>query len=167
MLRALPSVSHDQVALEACALLELLEVVWSRGNEAPDLSPVSPSQLRALTVIEKSEGANLRDLSEALGSTPPSVSRLCDRLEAAGLLTRSRGTTNRREVELRLSRQGHTVLANVRAWRSREIETVLSKIPARHLGALAEGLQAFRTAAALHVGLEEADHDEDRVSDTA
>ncbi|MFD3699661.1 MarR family winged helix-turn-helix transcriptional regulator [Streptomyces sp. NPDC058646] len=166
MPRALPSVSHDQVALETCALLELLEVLWGRGNEAPDLGPISPSQLRALTVIEKWEGANLRDLGEALGSTPPSVSRLCDRLEAAGLLERSRGTTNRREVELRLSRRGHTVLANMRAWRSREVETVLSKLPAAHLGALAEGLHAFRTAAALHVGLGETGS-EDQVPDSA
>ncbi|MFD3675787.1 MarR family winged helix-turn-helix transcriptional regulator [Streptomyces sp. NPDC058613] len=162
MPRVIPSAGHDQVALEACTLLEILEVLWGRGGEAPDLAPVSPSQLRALTVIERWDGVNLRDLGEALGSTPPSVSRLCDRLEAAGLIQRSRGTANRREVELRLSPGGHRILAQMRAWRSSEIETVLTRIPAADLGALAESLQTFRTAALLHIGLEERERGERR-----
>lgn len=167
MPRALPSVSHDQVALEACTLLETLEVLWGRANEMPGGAPVSPPQLRALTVIESWEGINLRDLGEALGSTPPSVSRLCDRLEAAGLLQRSRGTLNRREVELRLSRRGQEVLAQMRAWRAREIKTVLSRLPATQLDALSQSLQAFSAAAALEACVEEPEHSENRVADTA
>lgn len=161
-LRAAPPASRAQVAFEACSLLEILEVLWGRGDDAPDAAPVSPSQLRALTVIEKWDGVNLRDLGEALGSTPPSVSRLCDRLEAAGLIQRSRGTANRREVELRLSPGGHRALTQMRAWRSSEIETVLTRIPAADLGALAESLQTFRTAALLHIGLDETDRNENR-----
>ncbi|MFD9381072.1 MarR family transcriptional regulator [Streptomyces sp. NPDC059999] len=161
MPRALPAIDHDQLALDTGALLEILEVLCSRGGEVPDL-PVSPSQLRAMTVIEKWDGINLRDLGTALGSTSPSVSRLCDRLEAAGLLQRSRGTANRREVEIRLSRRGHTVLAQMRARRSAEIGAVLAKIPAAHLGALAEGVQALRTAALLHTGPDETERDVDR-----
>lgn len=162
VLRGAPSPSHDRVASDACALLEILEVLWGRGSDAPDAAPVSPSQLRALTVIEKWDGVNLRDLGEALGSTSPSVSRLCDRLEAAGLIHRSRGTANRREVELRLSPGGHRALAHMRASRSSEIETVLAKIPQAALGALAESLQTFRTAALLHIGLDDMDRNENR-----
>lgn len=160
--RALPSVNHDQLALEACTLLEILEVLWGRGGEATDAAPVPPSQLRALTVIEKWDGVNLRDLGVALGSTPPSVSRLCDRLEAAGLIQRSRGTANRREVELRLSPGGHRTLAQMRAWRSSEIETILTKIPETAIGTLAESLQVLRTAALLHIGPEQTEHGEGR-----
>ncbi|MFD8892707.1 MarR family winged helix-turn-helix transcriptional regulator [Streptomyces sp. Sge12] len=158
MPRIAPSVSREQVALEACRLLEMLEVLWGRSGEASSLPPVSPSQLRVLTVIEKWDGVNLRDLGEALGSTPPSVSRLCDRLEAAGLIQRSRGTANRREVELRLSPGGHRALKQMRAWRSGEIEAVLTRVPEADLGALAESLQTFRTAARLHIGPEETGH---------
>ncbi|MFD3541607.1 MarR family winged helix-turn-helix transcriptional regulator [Streptomyces sp. NPDC058662] len=159
MPHALPSVSPEQVALEACGLLEVLDVLWGRGGDAPAPVPVSASQLRVLTVIEHWEGTNLRDLGEALGSTPPSVSRLCDRLEAAGLLQRSRGTANRREVELRLSPGGRRMLAQMRTRRSREIETVLAMIPPGHLTAVAEGLQAFRAAALTRIGFEGQDED--------
>lgn len=100
MPRAFPSLSHAQTAYGACALLEMLDVLWGRGQEGA--CAVSPSQLRALIVIEQRPGVNRRDLGEALGSAPPSVSRLCDRLEAAGLLERSPARNSRREVELRL-----------------------------------------------------------------
>ncbi|MFJ6718387.1 MULTISPECIES: MarR family winged helix-turn-helix transcriptional regulator [unclassified Streptomyces] len=142
----LPSRHPGQVATEASALLELLDVLWGRGQEAVP-TPVPPSQLRALAVIDERERVNLRDLGEALGSTPPSVSRLCDRLEAAGLVRRSRATANRREVEVRLSRSGLGVLASVRAARAKELETVLARLSGDERRALFDGLTAFREAA--------------------
>ncbi|MFI5828117.1 MarR family transcriptional regulator [Streptomyces sp. NPDC051578] len=147
----LPPPDPGQVAAEASALLEMLDVLWGRGQEAVP-SPVPPSQLRALTVIDEREAVNLRDLGEALGSTPPSVSRLCDRLEAAGLVQRSRATANRREVEVRLSRSGRSVLASVRAARARELEIVLARLSREERGALFEGLAAFRLAAGTDTG---------------
>lgn len=155
----LPPLQAAQVATEASALLELLDVLWGRGQEAVP-APVPPSQLRALTVIDEREHVNLRDLGEALGSTPPSVSRLCDRLEAAGLVQRSRATANRREVEVRLSRSGRSVLASVRAARSRELETVLTCLSREQRRALFDGLAAFRDAAAAHTRPEHPDRRE-------
>nr|WP_308433581.1 MarR family transcriptional regulator [Streptomyces cirratus] len=141
------------MAAEASALLEMLDVLWGRGQEAVP-SPVPPSQLRALTVIDEREAVNLRDLGEALGSTPPSVSRLCDRLEAAGLVQRSRATANRREVEVRLSRTGRGVLASVRTARATELETVLTRLTLEQRSALFEGLAAFRDAVAADTGVQ-------------
>ncbi|MFJ4778091.1 MarR family transcriptional regulator [Streptomyces sp. NPDC088762] len=147
----LPSLYPEQVALEASALLEMLDLLWGRGQEA--LTAVPPSQLRALTVIDEREGVNLRDLGEALGSTPPSISRLCDRLEAAGLIQRSRATTNRRELEVRLSRGGRAVLASVRAARASELQAVLARMSPAQQRALFEGMSAFHRAALGHVGV--------------
>ncbi|MFI5828515.1 MarR family winged helix-turn-helix transcriptional regulator [Streptomyces sp. NPDC051578] len=165
MPRAFPSLSHDQTAHEACALLEMLDVLWGRSQEAA--APVSPSQLRALIVIEQRAGVNLRDLGEALGSAPPSVSRLCDRLEAAGLLERSPARSSRREVELRLSRRGHTALADARALRAHELTKVLERMSPEQQRELAAGLAAFRGAAAAHVGLDVMADSEDRLTETA
>ncbi|MGW0362915.1 MarR family winged helix-turn-helix transcriptional regulator [Streptomyces sp. NPDC002990] len=131
------------------------------------MGPVPPSQLRALTVIEERAGINLRDLGEALGSAPPAVSRLCDRLEAAGLLQRSRGSTNRREVELSLSRRGSAVLADIRALRTQKIAEVLQEMSPQHRRSLAEGLTAFHDAAVAHVGLDLAPGAGNGLSDTA
>ncbi|MFD3871881.1 MarR family transcriptional regulator [Streptomyces sp. NPDC058623] len=147
MPRALHPLVDEQEVLEACAVAELLEVLWRPGPEAAEGS-VPPSQLRALTVIEQRDGINLRDLGDALGSAAPAVSRLCDRLEAAGLLQRSRVSTNRREVELTLSRRGHAVLANNRALRALRTAEVMQRMSAEDRRALAESLAAFRAAAA-------------------
>ncbi|MET9508036.1 MarR family transcriptional regulator [Streptomyces flavidovirens] len=152
MPRTLHSAHHEQVAHAACAVSELVELLWGRGQEAAPSGPLSPSQLRALTALAGQEGANLRALGEVLGTRPSSVSRLCDRLEAAGLLERYPSTTSRREIEVRLSRRGRAVLAESRASRAREVETVLQEMAPAKLAALAEGLEAFQAAAA-HLGL--------------
>ncbi|KIF71382.1 MarR family transcriptional regulator [Streptomyces sp. AcH 505] len=143
---------REQVAEAACAASELLEVLWGRGQDAAPSGPVSPSQLRALLVIEEHEGANLRTLSEVLGSRPSSLSRLCDRMEAMGLVQRSPSPTSRREVELRLTRRGHVVLDEYRAFRSREVEAVLEQMDPSDIMMLAEGLAAFRAAARSRLG---------------
>ncbi|MFJ6797192.1 MarR family winged helix-turn-helix transcriptional regulator [Streptomyces sp. NPDC091268] len=158
MPRAFSSLSREQTAYEACALLEMLDVLWGRSQETA--APVSPSQLRALIVIEQRAGVNLRDLGEALGSAPPSVSRLCDRLEAAGLLERSPARNSRREIELRLSRRGHAVLSEARAMRANELTKVLERMPSEQQRALAVGLAGFRRAAAAQLGLDGTDSDD-------
>ncbi|MER7112480.1 MarR family transcriptional regulator [Streptomyces sp. NPDC000229] len=48
----------------------------------------------------------MRGLGEVLGSTPSSVSRMCDRLEALWFVARSPSSASRREVELRLTGRG-------------------------------------------------------------
>ncbi|MFI1249126.1 MarR family transcriptional regulator [Streptomyces anulatus] len=139
--------SREQASADAVAASELLEVLWGRGQESAASGTVSPSQLRALLVIEKQEGTNLRALGEALGSRAPSVSRLCDRMEAMGLVLRAPSPTSRREVELRLSLRGRTLLEEYRALRAGELNAVLERMDPAALTALAEGLAAFHAAA--------------------
>ena len=161
---------REQVAMAARAASELLEVLWGRGQEAAPSGPVSPSQLRALLVIEAHEGANLRTLSDVLGSRPSSLSRLCDRMEAMGLVARSPSPTSRREVELRLSRRGRTFLDEYRAFRTHEVELVLDRMEPSDVVTLAEGLSAFRAAAGERfggLGNAPADAGQGRVADSA
>ncbi|MFF3750912.1 MarR family winged helix-turn-helix transcriptional regulator [Streptomyces sp. NPDC002018] len=161
---------REQVAEAACAASELLEVLWGRGQETAPSGPVSPSQLRALLVIEKREGVNLRTLGDVLGSRPSSLSRLCDRMEAMGLVVRSPSPTSRREVELRLSRHGHKVLDEYRALRTREVGVVLERMDPSDVMMLAQGLGAFRAAANERLGAVEgapADSGRSHVADSA
>ncbi|MGW7460652.1 MarR family winged helix-turn-helix transcriptional regulator [Streptomyces sp. NPDC054797] len=148
MPRALHPLDDEPGALDACAVVELLEVLWRPVNDAATVGAVPPSQLRALTVIEQHIGINLRDLGEALGSAPPAISRLCDRLEAAGLIQRTRAATNRRVIELSVSRHGRAVLEETRVLRARQTAEILQRMSPRHRQALAQGLAAFRAAAA-------------------
>ncbi|MFI9345782.1 MarR family transcriptional regulator [Streptomyces sp. NPDC052773] len=126
---------------------ELLEVLWGRASTAP----ASASQLRVLLMLEHHEGINLGTLADSLASTPPSTSRLCDRLQAAGFVDRVVGPTDRREVRLRLSTRGRAFLADLRARRQKELQAVLAHMPAAKRVALLEGLEAFCTAAATRI----------------
>ncbi|MFE2524702.1 MarR family winged helix-turn-helix transcriptional regulator [Streptomyces sp. NPDC059382] len=137
--------AHPSVTTGAVA--ELLEVLLARGQDATTPA-ISPSQLRALLVVEQSEGINLRTLGAMLGSRPPSVTRLCDRMEAMGLLTRSRSRTSGREVELYPTRQGRALLDEYRAIRLRELSAVLDRMEPAAIEALVVGLTGLRQAAA-------------------
>ncbi|MGD6748826.1 MarR family winged helix-turn-helix transcriptional regulator [Streptomyces sp. BH105] len=152
MPRSLPLHTPERVAETACRVSELLDVLYGRGQEAASSGPLPPSQFRALAVIEEQQRVNQRALGEALGSRPSSVSRLCDRLEAAGLVERLASTTSRREVDLRLSRRGAAVLDDFRAARAREIAEVLETMEPAHLHTLAAGLEQFERAASAHIG---------------
>ncbi|MDF3289811.1 MULTISPECIES: MarR family transcriptional regulator [Streptomyces] len=143
----------DEVARVASEAAELLEVLWGRASTAP----VSVSQLRVLFILEHNEGINLRTLADALSSTPPSTSRLCDRLQAVGFVERAPHSTSRRELRLHLSSRGRAFLADLRSRRERELQAVLAQMPARKRTALLEGLEAFCAAAATQIHDDTAD----------
>jgi DNA-binding MarR family transcriptional regulator len=126
---------------------ELLEVLWGRASTAP----VSASQLRVLFILEHNEGINLRTLADALGSTPPSTSRLCDRLQAVGFMERRAASTSKRELRLYLSRRGRAFLTDLRSRRETALTSVLEQMPAAQRSALLSGLEAFCLAAAAQI----------------
>ncbi|GGR84311.1 MarR family transcriptional regulator [Streptomyces humidus] len=139
-----PRPEPDEVARVTSTAAELLEVLWGRATTAP----VSASQLRVLLVLEHREGVSLRTLAEALASTPPSASRLCDRLQAAGFVERVASPADRREVRLHVSGRGHAFLAGLRTRREGALQAVLDHMDAPQRTALLEGLEAFCVAAA-------------------
>jgi DNA-binding MarR family transcriptional regulator len=142
-----PSGQDDHVAALACEVSELLEVLWGRDREVPT-TPLSASQLRLLFVLERGNGINLRALADAMGSTPSSVSRLLDRLQAVGYVKRATSVASRRELELYLTQRGRQYLADLRTQRESEVAAVLAAMPARSRTALRDGLAAFRDTAA-------------------
>ncbi|UXX97467.1 MarR family transcriptional regulator [Streptomyces sp. AD2-2] len=154
-----------RAAHAAGTVAELLEVLWGRGQDGALLGSLPPSQLRALTVLEAHEGLNLRSLSDALGSRPSAVSRLCDRLEAAALVERTPSLLSGREVELRLTARGRSTLAEIRAARHREVADVLEMMTPAQLAALSDGLEAFQDAARSRASYDAGHHD--AVTETA
>ncbi|MCK9870721.1 MarR family transcriptional regulator [Nocardiopsis dassonvillei] len=135
-----------EAARAASTVTELMEVLWGRGREVAS-SPVSPPQLKVLFILEEEDGVNLRTVTERLGSTPPSVSRLCDRLQAVGFVTRTPSPNSRRELRLWLSESGRTFLRDLRARREAELHEVIARMPPRKRVMLMEGLVSFREAA--------------------
>ncbi|GAB3736203.1 MarR family transcriptional regulator [Amycolatopsis oliviviridis] len=137
----------ETVAAAVTETAELLEIMFERAREASP-RPLSTSQVRAVVALDHHNGLNLRALAELLGSTPPLVSRLCDRLEAVGFVDRLPSTHSRRELTLRLSERGRAYLRDLRARRRESLEAVLGKLTPEAKAALAAGLREFRQAAA-------------------
>lgn len=136
----------ETVAETAAAVVELLDALHGRGLESLPGGPVPPSQLRALRAIERCEGINLRALAEALGTGAPAASRLCDRMEADGLLQRTPSASSRREVELWLTPRARRVLAEVRSARVRELREIMVELPPESLAGLSTHLGVLQEA---------------------
>jgi len=143
------SLAAQQAAAEVEAAAEALVGIWAHVAESLDVR-ISPTQLRALTALGRYGELNLSQLAEALGALPSSASRLCDRLEAAGLLTRDAGRASRRAVSLRLTGDGEALLEQARQRRQEQIAQVLDVMPPTGRAELAKGLAAFQQAAEPH-----------------
>ncbi|MET9593509.1 MarR family transcriptional regulator [Streptomyces sp. NPDC006516] len=134
-------------SLDAGHLLELLEIAWERGRDAFDTAPVSPTQTRVMYVVEREPGINMRDLGRHLAMAAPSVSRLCDRLQATGFLRRTPRAEDRREMELRLTEVGRAHLRMLRHRREQYLRKTIGEMPPAARHALTAGLSAFCEAA--------------------
>ncbi|GAA0957002.1 hypothetical protein Vau01_026850 [Virgisporangium aurantiacum] len=138
----------DPVALAAAVDAATRALVITLGRAEEEVLPrVSVSQLRALLIISRQAPTNLNQLAEELGAIPSSASRLCDRLVAAGLVTRRPGSVDRREVELRVSAEGQRLVDGLRETRVSQLATVLAAMSADGRRALLQGLREFERAA--------------------
>lgn len=140
-----PRDGPEAVASQIADAVDSLTHLWSAAAQEAVLR-LSPHQLRALRTLQAAPDLNLTGLAEHLGIGLPTASRLCDRLEAAGLLERSSHPHNRREVQLRLTGQGNRVLADVAERRAQALRAALASMSAEERAALSRGLRAFLAA---------------------
>jgi DNA-binding MarR family transcriptional regulator len=117
------------VLIEACE-----RAVEERVAELP------PAQMRALLTIEQAGSLNLSRLAEALGAKLSPASRLCDRMQAAGLLTRDRSAASRREIVLVPTEAGRQLAEWVRSRRRAAIREVLQTMSPGGREALVQAL---------------------------
>jgi DNA-binding MarR family transcriptional regulator len=108
---------------------------------------VPPTQLRVLSIIDGSRHTNMSRLAEALNVVPSSASRLCDRLEATGLLRRMAEVRDRREVRLVLTPAARRLLDDLHERRRAALAEVLERMPAAGRQDLLRALAAFDAAA--------------------
>ncbi|GAA2620164.1 MarR family transcriptional regulator [Actinomadura fulvescens] len=138
----------EEGAAESAAALdevaESLVSLWSLAHNAPDV-PVPATQLRVLFILEHGP-VNVSNLAAEMGALVSSASRLCDRLEAAGLLLRDHGR-DRREVTVRLSTDGQALLDRLKVRRRDDLARVLDTMSSPARAALIWGLAQFRDAA--------------------
>jgi DNA-binding MarR family transcriptional regulator len=83
---------------------------------------IPPAQLQALAVLAGGD-MRMRELARRLGLATSTVTRLVDRLEAAGLAERRSERPDRRSILVGLSRAGHEAIRAVR----RRVHTLLAE----------------------------------------
>jgi len=111
----------DRLHSTAIHLLRLVRVQDARSG-------IGPAQLSALSVIVFGGPVSLNDLARAEQVRPPTMSRIVDGLEAAGLARRGPNPEDRRAVTIEATSKGTSILQKGRKLRVRFL--------ARHLAAL-------------------------------
>ena len=90
---------------------------------------VTLTQYRSLVVLASRGPQGVAALAEAVSVTPPTASRMCDRLVKKGLVTRRTDRRDRRQVRIALSSDGRLLVDTVTARRRQEIERLVGSIP--------------------------------------
>lgn len=99
---------------------------------------VSPTQYNVLRILRGAPaGLACSELAKRMITRDPDITRLLDRLEKRGLISRCRETKDRRQVKTRISAEGLHLLA--------ELDQPVNEIHRQQLGHLGrEGLRALQ-----------------------
>src|SRR5664280_2625575 len=90
---------------------------------------VTLTQYRSLVVLASRGPQSVVALADALAVTPPTASRLCERLVRKGLVGRRTDRHDRRQVRIELTKSGNSLIDTVTARRREEIADLLASIP--------------------------------------
>jgi DNA-binding MarR family transcriptional regulator len=136
------SLEHSRTPGAVASRAEVLEAVLGASRvlvavAARSLAGIAEEvtlpQYRALVVLASRGPQKVAALAEALDVTPPTATRMVDRLVKKGLVRRRSSQSDRREVRVSLTQAGRSLVAQVTARRRREIAAILSRIPVDHL----------------------------------
>lgn len=131
----------EAVMLAARALV----AVTARSVAAVD-DVVSLPQLRVLVMVASRGALNLSAVATGLRVHPSNATRAVDRLVGAGLLDRRDDPSDRRNLILALSPQGHGLVDRVMADRRTAIAEIVQRMPAEHRRALVPVLRSLAAA---------------------
>ncbi len=107
---------------------------------------LSLPQYNVLRILRGSEPEGLQtyQVAERLLARAPNITRLVDKMEAKGLLGRSRSSSDRRVVQLRISARGLEVLARLDAPTAEAVRAAMSGLPEAGLTELCRLLNQLR-----------------------
>jgi len=125
----------------------LLAGVALRSLEALDGAVTLP-QYRLLAVLSDLGEVRSARVADALGLEASTVTRLVDRLIAAGHVIRDADPTNRSAVTLRLTPTGEELVTQVVSWRHGELARMLDCLTQSDRRALTRSLERLVAAAA-------------------
>jgi len=110
-------------------------------------STVTVPQLRVLVMAADHAPLTLGAVAEGLGVHPSNATRTCDRLVSTGLLDRRDDPSDRRQLQLTLTRKGQRMVESVLEHRRAAIERVMAKMAPASAARLGTALRDFLVAA--------------------
>jgi len=141
-----PSASPDSVIDAVLSASRVLVAVAARSL-ADVAEEVTLTQYRTLVVLASRGPQNLAGLAEAVGVTPATATRMCDRLVRKDLIRRRTKRDDRRHLRVVLTENGRALVDAVTVRRRREIERIMSDIPPEEQVVLIQALGRLATAA--------------------
>ena len=108
---------------------------------------VTLTQYRTLVVLASRGPQNLAGLADAVGVTPATATRMCDRLVKKDLVRRRTERDDRRQLRVALTAKGRSLVDAVTDRRRREIELIMKDIATEEQVVLVNALSRFTTAA--------------------
>lgn len=131
--------SITQSALRA--IRRVLRAADQGGRKLAVATGLTPSQLLVLQEIERRGETLPSAVAASLQFGQATVTNIVDKLEAAGLATRERGTRDKRQVVLRITPQGLTVLTDAPDLLQKRFQEGFSQLPAWEQAMILAGLE--------------------------
>jgi DNA-binding MarR family transcriptional regulator len=148
-----PAPGHDDVPEIDSATAEVLQAVTRmlagvalRSLDAPGATVTLP-QFRLLAVLAGLGRVPSGQAARALGLDRSTVTRLADRLVAAGHVVRGTDPRHRGVVTLELTASGRDLVAAAEAWRRRELARIMGRLSPDDQAAVTAALRLLVDAA--------------------
>ncbi len=144
--------SRPAIPLENRIFIALLQAADALGQEAEHLlkaAGLTGAQYNVLRILRGAEPAGLpcKGIGDRMISHDPDMTRLLDRMEKRGLITRVRQTDDRRVVRTRVTAQGLSLLKTLDRPIHDLHERQFRHLPAARLKILSELLEELRLQA--------------------
>jgi DNA-binding MarR family transcriptional regulator len=125
--------THEKPAEQVEVLQALTRVLAGVALRSMDAlhGAVTLPQFRMLSVLAEGAPARSSAVARALGLDASSVTRLADRLVAAGYVTRGSDPGHRSVVTLQLTPGGKQLVNRVEGWRQAELTRIVSQLTPR------------------------------------
>ena len=141
-----PEINSEAIVDGVLSASRVLVAVAARslGDVAEE---VTLTQYRTLVVLASRGPQSLAELADAVDVTPPTATRMCDRLIKKRLIVRRHERGDRRLIRLTLAEAGRELVDAVTQRRRTEISHLMEAIPREQQAALVDSLQRLTAAA--------------------
>jgi DNA-binding MarR family transcriptional regulator len=137
----------DEAAVDAVLTASRAMIAVATRSLGAAAEDTTIAQYRALVVLASRGPQRMVDLATALGVTPSTAGRMCDRLLRKKLIRRQRAQADRREVQVLVTAAGRQVVDQATERRRALIAAILARLPAGQQAEVASALSTLAAAA--------------------